>query len=126
MNKNSFEKIVAWQKARDLAVFTYKVFQPLRDYGFKDQIQRAAVSVMNNIAEGFERFGSKELRKFLYISKGSSGEVSSMYILAKELKYLNETEFSTGYNLSCEVSRILGGFIKRLTPSPSPLAPSAS
>ena len=119
MNKNSFEKILAWQRARDLAVFTYNTFRSSRDYGFKDQIQRAAVSVMNNIAEGFERFGSKELRKFLYISKGSSGEVSSMYILAKELKYVDDVNFSTGYNLSCEVSRLLGGFIRKLAPSAS-------
>ncbi len=69
---------MAWQKAKDLSVAIYRLFETRKDFGFKDQIQRASVSVMNNIAEGFERKGDKEFAYFLYIAKGSYGEVRSM------------------------------------------------
>lgn len=62
-----FEDIIAWQKAEELSLCIYTAFRTNKDYSFRDQIQRAAVSVMNNIAEGFERKGNKEFRKFLYI-----------------------------------------------------------
>ncbi len=81
-----FEDILAWQKALSLTKKCYELFGESRDFGFRDQILRASVSVMNNIAEGFERRTSKEFRYFLYVSKASCGEVRSMVILAKELK----------------------------------------
>ena len=71
----------------------YQSFRDIRDFSFKDQVQRAAVSVMNNIAEGFERKGDKEFRKFLFIAKGSSGEVRSMLYLAVEAKYIDKKQF---------------------------------
>lgn len=85
-----FEDALAWQKAKLLCVDIYKVFENSKDFGFRDQIQRAAVSVMNNIAEGFERKGNKEFTYFLYVAKGSCGEVRSMLILAKELNKIND------------------------------------
>jgi four helix bundle protein len=85
MKIKRFEDIIAWQKAKELSVQVYGLFENSKDFGFKDQIQRASVSVMNNIAEGFERRGNKEFRHFLYIAKGSCGEVRSMLYLAKEL-----------------------------------------
>jgi four helix bundle protein len=78
-----FEDIIAWQKAKDVTSKIYAQFRLNRDYGFKDQIQRASVSVMNNIAEGFERKSNAEFRQFLYIAKGSCGEVRSMLIWQK-------------------------------------------
>jgi four helix bundle protein len=78
MRIERFEDIMAWQKAKDLSVAIYRLFETIKDFGFKDQIQRASVSVMNNIAEGFERKGNKEFAYFLYIAKGSCGEVRSM------------------------------------------------
>lgn len=63
-----FEDIIAWQKAQDLAVAIYQAFEHSRDYSFKDQIQRASVSISNNIAEGFDRGSQKEFIRFLYIS----------------------------------------------------------
>ncbi|MCR4312591.1 MAG: four helix bundle protein, partial [Candidatus Uhrbacteria bacterium] len=72
---HSFEDIIAWQKARELTLHIYSNFEKSKDFAFRNQIQRATVSIMNNIAEGLERFGNKELKRFLYIAKGSSGEV---------------------------------------------------
>ena len=69
-----FEDLIAWQKGQDLAVSIYKAFEESRDYGFKDQIQRASVSVSNNIAEGFDRGSQKEFIRFLYISISSCSE----------------------------------------------------
>lgn len=77
-----FEDIISWQKANNFAVLIYKIFYTCRDYGFKDQIQRAAVSISNNIAEGYERMGDKEFKKFLYIAKGSCAESRSMLYIS--------------------------------------------
>lgn len=114
MSINKFEDIIAWQKSKELVLLIYNDFSNIRDFSFKDQIQRAAVSIMNNIAEGFERMGDKEFRKFLYIAKGSSSEVRSMLYLALELKYINKTQFENLHNKSTEVTKILSGFIKKL------------
>jgi four helix bundle protein len=85
MKIERFEDIIAWQKAKELSVRVYSLFSESRDFGFRDQIERASVSVMNNIAEGFERKSNKEFIHFLFIAKGSCGEVRSMLYLAKEL-----------------------------------------
>lgn len=114
MKINKFEDIVAWQKAKKLTVEIYKNFSSCRDFGFKDQIQRASVSVMNNIAEGFERLGDKELKKFLFIAKGSCGEVRSMLYLAFDLNYLDKEKTRQYYDLSLEISKIISGLIKTL------------
>lgn len=110
----TFEEIKVWQRARELSVEVYKTFFTIKDYGFKDQIQRASVSVMNNIAEGFERKGNKELSRFLYISKGSCGEVRSMLQLALDLSYISKEDFSKLQFLCTEISKMLAGFIRAL------------
>ena len=92
----------------------YEIFKNNKDYGFRDQIQRASVSIMNNIAEGFERKGDIELKRFLYIAKGSCGEVRSMIYIALELSYVNEKEFQKLYSLLIEISKTLSGFIGSL------------
>lgn len=109
-----FEDSVAWQKSKELNIETYKTFKDSRDFGFRDQILRASVSVMNNIAEGFERDGDREFRKFLYIAKGSAGEVRSMLILAVDLGYISETEHHILNSLAEDTSKILAGLIKSL------------
>lgn len=114
MKINSFEEIVAWQKARELTLLIYKNFRFCKDFSFKDQIQRASVSIMNNIAEGFERGGNKELRHFFYMAKGSCAEVRSMLDIALSLKYTEMKSFTEMNNLSIETSKILSGFIKTL------------
>ena len=109
-----FEDIIAWQKSRKLTLDIYKIFKNNRDFSFRDQIQRAVVSIMNNIAEGYERKGDKELGRFLFISKGSCGEVRSMLYLALDLGYINKMEFEMLHKSSLEISKILSGFIKQL------------
>lgn len=114
MTIQKFEDIIAWQKAKSLTLSIYKIFQVNKDFGFRDQIQRASVSIMNNLAEGFERKGDKEFKYFLFIAKGSCGEVRSMLYLALELKYITQKEFNELYSLSIEISKMLSGFIKTL------------
>ncbi|RFC53223.1 four helix bundle protein [Brumimicrobium aurantiacum] len=109
-----FEEIRSWQKAKELTIGVYQCFSDSKDYGIKDQIQRASVSVMNNIAEGFERQTNKEFIRYLYISKGSCGEVRSMLYLAKEFKYITDEEFEKLYNLSLDATRLISAFIKKL------------
>jgi four helix bundle protein len=114
MKIERFEDIFAWQKAQELTFNMYRILKDVRDYGFKDQIQRASVSIMNNIAEGFELQTNKELIRFLYIAKGSCGEVRSMLYIAKQLGYISEEDFSKNMNLALETSRLISGFIKTL------------
>lgn len=114
MKINEFEDIIAWQKAKELTILIYKLFKFSKEYSFKDQIQRASVSVMNNIAEGFERKSNKEFKNFLFIAKGSSGEVRSMVYLAKDLGYVSDDDFKAIYNLTVEISKLLSGLIKSL------------
>lgn len=110
-----FRDIIAWQKARELAVFVYKDFGDCNDVGFKSQVQRAAVSVMNNIAEGHDRKSDKSFKHFLLIAKGSLAEVQSMLILAHDLKYLDHETLEARYVLSEETARIIAGLIKKLS-----------
>jgi len=69
MKIEKFEDIIAWQKAKQITVTIFKIFELSRNYSFKDQIQRASVSIMNNIAEGFERRGDKEFKNFFYCKR---------------------------------------------------------
>jgi four helix bundle protein len=114
MNVKKFEDIIAWQKGGELTMEIYKTFKNCRDFNFKDQIQRAVVSIMNNIAEGFERKSNKEFARFLYIAKGSCGEVRSMLYIAFRLNYITEEEFKRFYKLSVEISKVTAGLIKSL------------
>jgi len=109
-----FEDILAWQKSQELSKNIYKLFGGIRDYSFRDQICRASVSISNNIAEGFERKSKREFLMFLYIAKGSCGELRSMLYLAVDLSYINDKNFNLMYNQATEVSKIISGFIKYL------------
>ena len=109
-----FEDLISWQKSKDLVLKTYDIFENSKDFGFKNQIQRASVSIMNNIAEGFERRTNNELKYFLYVAKGSAGEVRSMLYLALELNKITKKQFEELYNLTVEISKLLSGFLKTL------------
>lgn len=114
MKFNRFEDIIAWQKAKELTKLIYSSFENTRDFAFKDQIQRASVSIMNSIAEGFERQTNNEFKYFLYVSKGSCGEVRSMLALAYELNKIDIKVYEETYSMSEEISKILSGLIKTL------------
>ena len=95
-----FEDIDAWQRARQLAKAVYAVTSEgkfARDFGLRDQIQRAAVSVMSNIAEGFERGGDVEFRRFLAIAKGSAGEFKTQLYVALDAGLIDQTAFDSLY-----------------------------
>ena len=107
-----FEDLLCWQKARLLTREVYKTLRPCTDHGFKDQIQRASVSVMSNIAEGFERGTKQEFVNYLYIAKGSAGEVRAQLYAAFDIGYLNIEMFKylNGIVLNC--SRLISSFTK--------------
>ena len=111
-----FEDIIAWQKSQDLAVDIYQIFEDIRDFGFKNQIQRAVVSISNNIAEGFDRFSDKEFIRFLNISMSSCNEVKSMLYLSSRLNYISKEQSRKLILQSEEINRIIRGFIKSLSP----------
>ena len=116
-----FEEIQAWQKARELTGFVYEVTQQerfARDFGLKDQVRRAAVSVMSNIAEGFERDGRSEFLQFLSIAKASVGEVQSQLYIALDQSYVSHAEFEQGYALCKETANLIGGFMTYLRSTP--------
>lgn len=115
MKIQSFEDIKAWQKAKNLTISIYKLFSNSKDYRFRDQIQSASVSIMNNIAEGFERKGDKDFSRFLVIAKGSCGEVRSMLYLALELGYIAKEDFEAIHSESIQISKMLSGFISKLS-----------
>lgn len=75
MKIDKFEDIIGWKKSKDLTFLLYKYTDTCKDYSYNDQLRRASLSIMNNIAEGFERQTDKEFTQFLYIAKGSCGEV---------------------------------------------------
>lgn len=114
MSINSFEDLVCWKKSKDLTVDIYKESRDIRDNPFNSQIKRASVSIMNNIAEGFERSTNKEFKYFLFVAKGSCGEVRSMLQLASDLDYISETKTTRLINDSVEISKTISGLIKRL------------
>ena len=107
-----FEDLIAWQKARELTRSIYKITNKgkfARDFGLRDQIRRASVSVMSNIAEGFERGGRAEFHQFLVIAKGSCAEVLSQLYVALDTNYIDKRTFDKISLLAIETSRIIGG-----------------
>jgi four helix bundle protein len=107
-----FEDLIAWQKARTLTKQVYLVTRQgefARDFGLSGQMQRASVSVMSNIAEGFERTGPGEFQRFLSVAKGSSAELRSQLYVALDVGYVDEEMFGGLYQQANEVSRVIGG-----------------
>lgn len=109
---NNFEDLIAWQKARELTKAVYTITRQekfIKDYGLCSQIQRAAVSVLANIAEGFERNRRAEFHQFLSMAKASCAELRSHLYVALDVDYLNDIEFRKLLNQAKEVGRIIGG-----------------
>lgn len=107
-----FEDLIAWQKARELTRRVYEVTENgrfARDLGLRDQIRRSSVSVMANIAEGFERARQSEFHQFLSIAKSSCAELRSHLYVAQDVKYVDAGMFDELMRLAQEVSLVLGG-----------------
>jgi len=116
-----FEDLIAWQKARELAGAIYRVTRRApfsQDYGLAKQIQRASVSVMSNIAEGFERYSPREFSHFLSVAKGSLAEVRSQLYLAMDLGYLSQEEFDVMQTLAIETKRVIVGLRNSIMENP--------
>lgn len=116
-----FEDIQAWQEARALTRDIYRLTSCgsfAKDFGLRDQIRRAAVSIMCNIAEGFDRQGSAEFRRFLAIAKGSAAEVKTQLYVASDLSYISEADFAATCSRLDSVSRMIGGLMSYLKDLP--------
>jgi len=112
-----FEDIQAWQRARQLVSDLYELTHTgafSRDFALMDQIRRAGISVMSNIAEGFERGGTAEFRNFLSIARGSVGEVRAQLYVALDQQYIDENRFEQLRRETVEIARTLSGLINYL------------
>lgn len=116
-----FEEIEAWKSARELTVLIYRLSDQgafAKDFGLKDQIRRAAVSAMSNIAEGFESRTDTQFVNYLGHAKGSSGEVRSQLYIAPDLKYILQEQFAEAYEFADKTSRQITRFINYLETHP--------
>ena len=121
MSVQRFEDLIAWQKSRVLAADVYRAVAQgpvARDFGLKDQMQRAAVSIMANIAEGFERRSPADFARFLTIAKASCAELKSHFFLATDVGYIDAELFRKLQNQAEEVNRIIGGLRTSLNTNP--------
>ncbi|WP_417352937.1 four helix bundle protein [Flavobacterium alkalisoli] len=114
---NSFEDINSWQKAREFNKKIYLITETdsfKRDFDLVRQLRRASVSISSNIAEGFERNTDREFVHFLFVAKGSAGEIRSQLYLALDLEYITQEVFNELLSDINEIARLISGFIKYL------------
>jgi four helix bundle protein len=116
----NFEDIEAWQKVRELSRAVYACSGKgafARDYALRDQIRRSVISIISNIAEGFERGGSAEFSQFLAIAKGSAGEVEAQLYIALDQGYITEEEFNSIRAMASSTKKLVSGFMNYLKQS---------
>ena len=122
MRIKQFEEIKAWQEARRVTNRAYELSEGnnrfSRDFALRDQVRKTAISIMANIAEGFQRRSRKEFIYFLYIALGSTSELQSHLYIARDRSYLSNDEFSELYGSLEEILKMLHGFIKYLKKAP--------
>ena len=121
MGEKGFRHLIVWQKAKDLAVIVYKITANgiiSRDYGLKDQIQRSAVSIASNIAEGDERDTDKDSVRFFYMAKGSLAELQTQIQIAFEIDYMKKDVYEKIENECKLIGKMIGKLIKARTHSP--------
>ena len=109
-----YEKLEVWLRSKNLAIDVYRELADLRDFGFKDQITRSALSVPSNIAEGMERFTVPDKAHFLVIAKGSVGEFKTQTDIGIAIRYINKQRGLHWMNEAEQLSKMLGSFISRL------------
>ncbi|MCJ7458634.1 MAG: four helix bundle protein [candidate division Zixibacteria bacterium] len=117
MKAKSIEELLVWQRARELVNNVYSLTKKQnfrRDFSLVDQIRRATISVMSNIAEGYERGSNTEFIQFLYIAKASCGEVRTQLLIALDQGYINKEELEKAKELALKVSGMLSNFIAYL------------
>lgn len=108
----SFEDLEVWQRGCRLAVSVFKVFARCRNFTLQDQVQRAALSVPSNVAEGYERNSNKEFIRFLNIAKGSCGELRTQLYISRKLQFLTKSDFDQLIAESKQISAMLHGLAK--------------
>lgn len=109
-----FEDLKVWKKSKALFMLVHRTFGESKDYYLRNQILKAALSISNNIAEGFERNSQKEFSYFLYVAKGSCGELRSMLRISIDLDIVEKEIAERLYADSVEISRMLSGLIKKV------------
>jgi four helix bundle protein len=112
-----FEEIEAWKKARELTKEVYKVSNRTpfsKDFSLRDQIRRATISVMSNIAEGYDRSGTGEFIQFLATAKGSAAEVRCQLYVALDQSYIDDTQFDFISSLAADTANMIGGLMAYL------------
>src|SRR6266849_7355089 len=110
MKIKKFEELESWKKARKLTNRVYEATAAgsfTRDFGLKDQMRRASVSILSNIAEGFERGGDKEFLQFLAMAKGSCGEVRAQLYVALDQTYINDAQFQELVEKTVRINRLI-------------------
>lgn len=115
-----FEELHSWQKSRELCDLIFKKIirnEKVRDFELINQINRSSGSIMDNIAEGFERNGNKEFRQFLSIAKASCAEVKSQLYRANDRNYLTAEEFEETFKISEEISKLIAGLMNYIKQS---------
>lgn len=114
---SKFEELVVWQMGREITKEIYGITSIIgqRDFGFCDQVRRASVSIMNNVAEGYERGSNKDFAKFLFIARGSCGEVRSMLYVALDQRYVGQEDFDRVGAQCRQCSAAIWGLIKSLS-----------
>ena len=111
----NFTQLIAWKESHIVVLEVYKIlktFPQSEQFGLISQMQRAAVSVTSNIAEGFGRESSKEKARFYYISKGSLTEIQNQLIISRDIGYIKNTEFKELFTQTSKAQRILYGLIR--------------
>lgn len=119
MSMKSFEDSIAWQRAMDLNVVIDEALQEQKNWSFRDQLFRAALSICNNIAEGYEMPTKAHRLKYLYIAKGSCNEVRSMILLAQRRGYFSPRTTDQMHSLRSQVSKLLKAYIARSADNPT-------
>ena len=115
MKIKKFEDLLVWQKAVELTVDLYACLEKVNDFGFKNQIQRASLSISNNLAEGFERGSDRDFKRFLFIAQGSCSEVKSMLYVGVRLKYIRSDSYIELNQRVVEIGKMLFGLSNSLS-----------
>lgn len=110
----SFRELIVWQRAVELSKLTYPIVKTIPEYSYRDQINRAILSISNNIAEGFGRNSKREFKRFLNIALGSTYEVHSMLLVFKELQLLSNIYIEKALNIIEEITALLIGLISKI------------